>query len=186
MNRALKYSGIVTVLVLWSSILLGIHRAHLNFFGRDPLSHLGIVEASKYYFSAGLIVAVVSVSLFYFYLKKRFLVGRYFTIVFFVGQLGQVIVALAPYGGKYKSLHTFAAFILAFSIPVFMGIFASNQRYTRLRKLAFELLYIEIAAFIVGIGSFVFIGNTLAFSQALPAVAFHLWLITMTFQPAST
>lgn len=178
-----RYTGLLTVGILWFSILTAIYKARLDLFGKDPLSSLGIVPASAHYFSIGLILAAVSILVFSLYLSHVYKITKSFMAALFIGQLGQIVAALSPYGGQQpaKLIHTYAAFTLAFSIPVLMWRFAVAQKSATLRRRAYLLMWSEIAAFIIGIGTFIILKKGAPIGQALPAVAFHIWILFVSF-----
>lgn len=171
-------------MILWSCLSIALFKAHESFFGTLPLSHLGLEDASKYWFSAGLIIAAILTISFLYYLNDVFTIRRAFIISAVIGQIGQVIVALAPDAGRWQTVHTTAAFVLAFSIPILMWIFASSLRVSDLKKVILRLFVLEVVLFIIGIGCFVTINKAVPLSQALPAIGFHIWLIVITFNKA--
>lgn len=184
LNYLKKYSGVITVLILWVSILTAISKANLSIWGTAPLSSLGVTEASAVYFSTGLMLAAFSFMIFGTYLKNYFVISRGFLTAMFIGQLSQIIAALAPYGDKQpmKLIHTLAAFTLAFSIPIMLFFFAVAQKTGPLWRAAILLMWAEIAAFILGIGAFAFVFKGAPFGQILPAVAFHAWIIFISIK----
>ncbi len=184
-KEVLRYSGPAAVFVLWGGILQSMRLAGLSFFSSLPLSKLGVSKRSDFIFGATLIISAVLLMLFCLYLNKTFRVGRKFTVVFMIGQVAQIVAALVPYGGASKNIHSVAAFVLAFSLPILIWLFAKTQT-GRLRKLANKLFWVELAFFIVGIGTFVLTNKVAPLAQALPAVGFHIWLIALAIYEPST
>lgn len=184
MLKYLRYCGLVTVALLWGSIATGVKLAHLDLFGKDPLSRLGVEPTSAPYFSIGLILAALSIILFTHYLKTKFVITKSFMTVLLIGQAGQVIAALAPYGGMQPArfIHTIAALTLAFSIPLALWRFAAAQKNQQVIRAAYALMWLEVAAFVVGIGLFSFVTKGAPFAQIMPAIAFHVWIIYFSFE----
>ncbi len=106
-----------------------------------------------------------------------------FMLYFLIGQAGQVIAAITPYGNKsnFKLIHTVAAFTLAFSLPLLIRQFAISQSGKRHHKLYLSLLRLEQLAFLIGIGLFVFTKGIAPLGEALPAIGFHIWIIVVTY-----
>lgn len=187
MNRIIywqRYAGIATVVIIWVFMLAALLRANLSIFGQEPLSSLGVSPSSATYFSIGLILAAISTFIFGYYINRVFTVPRSFNFALIIGQLGQVIAALVPFGGEQpaREIHTYAAFTLAFSLPVLMWRFAVTQKSLILRGQAYWLMWLEIAAFIIGIGTFVLIRKGAPFGQMLPAIGFHIWLVFVSLK----
>ncbi len=183
-----RYTGIATVLILWFSVLTAMQRADLSLFGMKPLSSLGTMPISAAFFSIGLILASVTFVLFGHYLKQKYIISRSFLYILYLGQLGQVMSALIPFGGKQPArlIHTVAAFTLAFTIPILLWLFASSQKKGMLRKRAYMLLWLEIAAFVIGIGTFAFVQKGAPFGQILSALAFHVWILFISYDSLKT
>lgn len=177
-KKPLDYTGYLTVLVLWLSMTIAINMTGFSLFGTKPLSSLGVMPESDMYFSGGLIIAAILFMAFAIQLKNKFVINRAFLVAVALGQIGQIIAALAPYGGDQPAriIHTIAAFGLAFSIPIALFIFARAQSIGNFKTVVFALFLLELTAFIVGIGLFV-LSIAAAYAQTLPAVAFHLWII---------
>lgn len=183
MLKIYRYCGLLTIAILWISIITGIHLAHLDLFGKNPLSHLGIVPASAQLFSIGLISAALTLLLFTRYLKTRFNISASFMVFLIVGQIGQIIAAVTPYGGMQPArlIHTVAALTLAFSIPFVLWRFAAAQSKQAIKRPAYALMWLEIVAFAIGIGLFSYVTKGAPFAQAMPAVALHFWIVYFTF-----
>lgn len=180
-----RYAGVGAVGVLWVSTVVGMRLAGLSLFDWRPLSYLGVNPRSAPYFSIGLIVAAVLLIAFCLRLSSSYKLPRSFKAVFITGQVAQIISALVPYGGMARFVHTFMAFLLACTLPVLIWLFARSQT-GKLRPLANKLFWLEAGCFVIGIGTFVIIGRAAPIAQALPAVAFHVWLLTVSFYKPST
>lgn len=180
--KLLRFSGLATVSILWSTILIGLHRAHLDIFGNWPLSYLGVNHDSRLLFNGGLILSALTLLLFLWYLSVQYVTTKWFLSVIAIGQVGQIIAAIFMFGGDQpsKTIHTLAAFTLAASIPIGLWTFALSQQKP-LKKLALRLAWLQTACFVVGIGSFAFVLHGAPAGQILPALAFHLWIIVITF-----
>lgn len=174
----LRYGGMATVFVLWVSIGTAMLRAHLGLLDSRPLSYLGTDPRSNWLFSGGLIIAAITMLGFSYYLRKAYKLNNWFSGAVLVGQLGQIIAALVPYGGSGKRWHTIAAFVLAFSIPIMMWLF-TKQTENR-RQLANKFVMAELVAFVLGLGWFIFTKNAAPFSQILVALVYHGWLMSLS------
>lgn len=178
-----KYAGIATVVILWTSLLTAIRLADLDLMGKVPLSSLGVMQNSAVYFSLGLVLAALTLMVFGLYLKKVYVVRPDFLAALYVGQVGQIVAGLVPYGDKQpaKTIHTIAAFVLAFTLPILMWRFAAAQKSNNLRASAYKIMCLELAAFVVGIGWFAFFMKGAPIGQILPAVVFHVWILFFSF-----
>lgn len=183
--KFLRWAGPGAVIVLWVGILSAMRAAGLSFYGSMPLSSLGVNEHSDLLFSATLIIAALFLMLFCVYLNIRYKVTRGFTAIFMTGQVAQIVAAIVPFGGSSKNFHSTAAFVLAFSLPLHIWLFAKSQS-GKLRQLAYQLLWLELACFTLGIGTFVLTNKVAPLAQSLPAVAFHVWLVGIAFYNSST
>ena len=188
LNKYQKYSGGAGILVLWSSVIVGMFRARLGLIDARPISYLGVDLASKVLFSIGLIVSSVLFIWFAFYVRDTFRIKNRFLLYFLVGQAGQIIAALAPYGqySRTRLIHTYAASVLAFSLPLLIKQFASSQAKSEHKKLFRSLLQFERACFVVGIGIFVLTKGLAPLGEALPAIGFHVWIIAVTLVAVRT
>ncbi len=184
MIRMFRFCGALTVFILWSSILIAINKINLSIFENKPLSSLGTQAESAPYFTGGLLIAVLSLILFVIYLHQNYRINRSFLIFLTVGQLGQIIAAIIPYGGDQpgRGIHSIAALTLAFSIPFMLLSFARAQTDEEIRRNAFLLMSLEIVAFIIGIGMFTFTFKGAPLGQIFPVVAFHVWLVYFSFR----
>jgi len=178
-----QYSGVCGVLILWISITVAMHRAHLGLIDARPISYLGVNSVSQTLFSVSLLISAFLFVTFGYYIKRQFQVTNNFMAYFLIGQAGQVIAALSPYGmhSRYKMIHTVAAFTLAFSLPFLIQQFALSQSTSQHHRLFVFLLRIEQCAFLIGISLFIFTEGIAPLGEALPALGFHIWIIVLTY-----
>lgn len=181
-NSLMRFSGVAGVILLWTTTLLAMNRIDLGLVDTRPLSHLGIEPWSSVLFSTGLLVSSALFIIFAFYIKKAYGANQRFLFYFLIGQAGQIIVAIAPYGmnSSYRLVHTVAAFTLAFSLPFLIREFARSQTFTKYNKLFRSLFLIELVMFVVGIGIFTMTEGIAPIGEILPAVGFHIWIIVTT------
>lgn len=177
-----KYSGVAGVLLLWTTTLLAMSRIGLGLVDTRPLSHLGVDPWSSMLFSTGLIVSSALFIIFALYAKKTYRANNRFIIYFLIGQAGQLIVAIAPYGmnSSYRLVHTIAAFTLAFSLPFLIREFARSQTNIKHSNLFRNLFLSELVMFVLGIGIFTMTEGIAPIGEILPAVGFHIWIIAAT------
>jgi hypothetical membrane protein len=181
-RRLKQYSGVVGVLVLWTGIATAMHRTGLGLIDRRPISHLGVDPASAMLFSGSLLISAFLFINFAYYIKRTFGVTNRFMTYFLIGQAGQIIAAITPYGegSPYKLAHTIAAFTLAFSLPLLIQQFAASQTSSAYHNLYVRLLRFEQLTFVIGIGLFVFTEGIAPLGEALPTIGFHTWIIVVT------
>lgn len=179
---AQKYSGLLGILVLWTCILIGMSRAGLGLIDMRPISYLGVDPLSAVWFSSGLLISAVLFISFGFYVVRTFEVKNRFLLYLIIGQIGQSIAAITPYGmqSQYKLLHTIAAFILAFSLPFLIRYFMLSQTDRPNFRIYSWLFWLELITFAVGMTLFIFTKGIAPLGQALPAIGFHLWIIIVT------
>lgn len=172
------YTGYLTVLILWASILSAIAVSSFDIFDMKPLSSLGVMPGANVLFSGGLLLAAITFVIFARLLYRSYSLPISFLAIAYIGQLGQIATALIPYGGEQpeRLLHTISAFVLAVSIPLFLFLFAISLPDSRFQRTAKWLYRLELAAFVIGIGLFT-LSIGAAYAQALPAVAFHIWIL---------
>jgi hypothetical protein len=180
--RLQQYSGIVGVVVLWSGITTAMIIANLKLIDIRPISYLGVAPKTSVLFSLTLLINSFLFVNFAFFVRRRFNIRNNFLLYFLIGETGQVIVAIAPYGtnSPYKLLHTISAFVLAFSLPFLIREFYLSQKKSRFAKLYLNLLKVEILTFVVGIGAFVFTNGVAPLGEALPTMGFHLWIVVVS------
>ncbi|MDQ3065390.1 MAG: hypothetical protein M3Q36_03930 [bacterium] len=182
LDRVLGFSGIIGIVVLWATILIGMSISGLKLIDSRPFSSLGVDPQTASLFSTGLIISAALFSIFGFFLQRKFAVKSKFLMYLLIGQAGQVVAALAPYGSdsRYKTLHTLAAFTLALSLPILIRSFAYSQINSKYFKLYIRLFRLELAAFLIGMGIFIFTTGIAPLGQAMPAIGFHIWIIALT------
>ena len=174
--------GILGVLILWSGIATAMFIGHLRLFDTLPISSLGVNPKTAYLFSLSLLISAALFINFAYYVRRTFIINNSFLIFFLIGQIGQAIVAIAPYGNhsQYRLLHTIAAFTLAFSLPLLMQQFYYSQKDNTHSHLFKQLLFLEIVLFVVGIGTFIFTQGLAPLGEILPTLGFHLWIVIIS------
>lgn len=183
LRKLQQYSGVIGVLILWTGISVAMHRTGLGLIDPRPISHLGINPASAGLFTGSLLVSAFLFVNFGYYVKCAFHVSNKFLAYLLIGQAGQAIVAIAPYGEErgYRLIHTIAAFTLAFSLPLLIRQFAVSQKNSPHYHLYVRLLRIEQLMFVLGMGLFIFTKGIAPLGQALPTAGYHLWIIVITY-----
>lgn len=178
----LRYSGIVGVIVLWTGIVIAMTRAHLGLIDSRPISYLGVNASTAALFSGSLLLSSFLFICFAYYVKHSFHIRNRFMVYFLVGQVGQIIAAVVPYGShsRYRAVHTVAAFTLAFSLPLLIRQFALSQSKSKHAQTYIKLLRFEQLSFIVGIGLFIFTKGIAPLGEALPTIGFHVWIIAVS------
>lgn len=181
--RAQRYSGIMGVVVLWTGIIVAMRRAGLGLVDARPISFLGVFPNTAWLFSASLLTSAVLFIFFAFYIYRVCKLSKRFLIYFLLGQAGQIIAAVVPYGqqSEYRLVHTIAAFTLAFSLPLFIRQFALEMRGKPYHSLYVGLLGLELLTFFVGMGLFIFTKGIAPIGEALPALGFHIWILAITY-----
>lgn len=176
------YSGVVGVLVLWTGVTVGMNRAGLGLVDPRPISYLGVDPKSAVLFSTSLLVSALLFVSFGYYVKRHFHVNNRFLTYLLIGQAGQAVAAVAPYGknSPYKMLHTIAAFVLAFSLPFLIRQFALSQVGKPYHQKYVWLLKFEQIMFVIGIGLFIFTKGIAPIGEAMPTIGFHLWILVVT------
>lgn len=183
-----RYSGLLGVAVIWSGVIRGMLLAGLKVADKRPISYLGTNPHSAWLFSGSLIVSAILFLTFGLYLKTVYQLSSRFSEYLVIGQLGQIVAALVPYIGNFRPVHTLAAFTLAFSLPLLINQFTIAQLKAPHYQIYRRLLWCEQITFVVGIGIFVFTRGIAPIGEALPAIGFDIWIITVTailIQPRS-
>jgi hypothetical protein len=167
------------VAVLWASIGTGMIRTGLGFSDPDPLSYLGTDARSRALFRAGLLVAAVLLAAFAWFVHRQGFTPRCFLLAFLIGLGGQVVAAIVPLSGPGGSpaVHTASGLVLGASLPILMGCFAAGQRTGPWRRFSWALFGLETAAVVAGIALSQSMRAPIA--EALPAGAFHLWIVVV-------
>ncbi len=170
------------IVILWTTIILGMSRTGLKLVDSRPISYLGVDPMSATLFSVGLIVSAVLFTIFGLYVRKNFAVKNRFLMYLLIGQAGQIITAISPYGmqSEYKLIHTIAAFTLALSLPPLIRSFAHSQTHDSHSKIYDGLYRFELVTFFIGMGLFIFTKGIAPIGEALPAIGFHVWIIVIT------
>ncbi len=176
-KKYVPYTGLLGVVIIWAGTIVGMFLAGLNLFDKRPISYLGVNASSELLFTLTLLLSAVLFSVFGIYVYKILGLPKKFLAAYLVGQVGQMVAALVPFGGPYKLIHTYAAFTLAFSIPFHMYFFTRAHKPERFHMLGTVLFRAELLCFVVGIGTFVFIQKAAPITEILPAIPFHAWLI---------
>lgn len=171
----LPYTGTVAVVVLWAGTIIGMRLGGLSLFDHRPISYLGVNPGSDVLFSATLIGSALLFGIFGLYVSSRLDLPKRFLAAYMIGQFAQIVAAVVPYGGSHKLQHTYAAFILAFSIPTYLYFFAQARLPKDFKAMANIIYKAEFICFVVGIGSFVFIKKVAPVTEILPALPFHTW-----------
>lgn len=171
--------GPAAVAVLWVSIGLGMTRTGLGFFDPDPLSYLGTDLRSRWLFQAGLLVAAVLLAAFAEFVHESHSTPRCFRLAFLIGLGGQVVAAMVPLSGpgSWPAVHTIGGLVLGISLPILMGCFAAGQPVGSWRRLSWAMFWLEVAACVAGVALSQAMRAPIA--EALPAAAFHLWILTV-------
>jgi hypothetical protein len=161
-------------------MLLGVDRTGLGVLGDRPLSYLGTDPRSAALFRGGLLAASALLVAFAWFVCGNRRPGRGFLAAFLVGQAGQAIAAVVPIdgAGAAHEVHTTAGIVLGLSLPVLMWRFAAGQRPGHRRSWAYGLLWLEVAACVVGVTLSRAMWAALA--EAVPATGFHLWIVVVT------
>lgn len=177
-----QFSGLAGVVLLWLVIPILMVKAHVRIIDTRPISYLGIDPHTMRLFNLSLIISAVLFVSYSRYVAKHFHVNGKFLMIFFIGQLGQMITAVTPYGHQQPArlIHTLAAYTLAFSLPLLIGEFTRAQTGSPHSGSYHILLRLEQLAFVVGIGLFAFTKGIAPLGEALPAIGFHIWIITIT------
>ena len=176
-----RTTGTLGVAIIWIGVITSMQRAGLSLIDNRPLSYLGVAPDSARIFSVSLLVSAVLFVLFGLYVRRVYDVHNKFFLYLLIGQIGQVIAAVSPYGkdSPWRLVHTVAAFVLAFSLPLLMRQFTITQTGKPRYRLFRGLLRLEQVTFIVGIGLFIFTKGIAPLGEALPAVGYHLWIIAV-------
>lgn len=180
--QLLSLSGVLGIIVLWAAVITGMRRAHLGLVDARPLSYLGVYTNTAQLFTAGLLISSLLFICFAFFVHRYWGTNNRFLFYFLIGQIGQIIAAIAPYGAnsRYKLIHTIAAFVLAFSLPFLIRAFEQSQISRKNHKLYQILVRLEVATFIIGMGIFTMTEGIAPLGEALPAIGFHIWIIVLT------
>jgi hypothetical protein len=130
-------------------------------------------------FRVGLVVAAVLLAAFAGVVHQRRSTPRCFPVVFLIGLVGQIVAAIVPLSGRgvSRAVHTTGGLVLGISLPILMGCFAAGQVGRSWRRVSWALFWLEAAACVAG----VVLSRSMRapIAEALPAGAFHLWILTV-------
>lgn len=168
------------MVVLWTTVGLGMWRAGLEPTGDRPISYLGSDSRTMVLFRGGLLIATILLAGFGWAVHR--LLGRRtgFLAVFLVGMAGQAVVATVSIAGDPPShtVHSTGGIVLGLSLPVFMWRFAAGQRPGDWRRRSYGLMWLEVAACVAGIA--LSQSRRAVVAELLPALVFHLWIVVVT------
>lgn len=176
-----RYAGVAAVAVLWGTLGAAAAVSRFPLLGRRPLSWLADDPAGSVLFGAGLGVGALLLAGFHGWVRTRFAVNRSFSVVLLAGLAGQAVAAVVPIsGGPWAArAHTVAALTLGASLPVAMWRFAAAQPPGRWRRTARYLASLEVLAVVAGLA--LSRHSVAPLAEILPAGAFHLWIVALTF-----
>lgn len=182
MGGRLRYTGVLAVAVLWTTLPAASALAGFDLLGGDPISYLGTQGPSAALFTAGLAVSAVLLVAFHRYVRERYRVAPAFSVAMLVGLAGQLVAAFVPIGGDAAAhrIHTTSALVLGASLPVFMWRFAAAQPVGPWRRAAYVLFWVEAAACAAGL--YLSSIGVAALAEVLPAAAFHTWILVLTLR----
>lgn len=168
---------------LWSTQVALVVVVGFDLVGERPLSYLALADDIGFLFGAGLAVSALLFAAFQGHLRHRYRLGAAFSVVMLVGMAGQLVAGVVPIGGTGTAsrVHVAAALTLGASIPVLMWRFAADQPSGVWRRWCYGLFWLEAAACAAG---FALSRSQVApVAEILPALAFHVWVATVTFGP---
>lgn len=169
---------------LWSTQLALVVTVDFDLVGDRPLSYLALEDAVGFLFGTGLAVSATLFVAFQRHLRRRYRLGAAFSVAMLVGMAGQLVAGVLPIGGTGPAsrVHVAAALILGASIPLLMWQFAADQPAGPWRRRCYRLFWLEVAACAAGIA---LSRNQVApLAEILPALAFHVWVATVTLGPS--
>lgn len=185
MARSLRYAGAAGVATIWSTLSAASAVADFDLLGPRPLSDLGANGgAAAVLFSAGLAVSALLFAAFHRWVRAHFRVSALFSAAMLGGLAAQLVAAGVPVGNGATAhrIHTGFALILAASLPLLIWRFAASQPAGPWRRQSYRLTGAEVAA--CGAGLWLSASGVAPLAEALPAAAFHAWVLTLTFAPA--
>lgn len=166
--------------MLWATVGAGMLRTGLSFVDDRPISYLGTDSRSALLFRGGLILATFLLVTFAVIVNRRLVRPTGFLPVFLVGMAGQAIVATVSIAGEgaAHTIHTTGGIVLGLSLPLLMWRFAAGQPPGRWRRQSYALMWLSVICSIAGVA--LSRANLATVAEAVPAVAFHLWIIVVT------
>ena len=168
---------------LWSTQAVLIVTVGFDLVGERPLSYLALDAEIGFLFGAGLVVSAALFVMFQRHMQQRYRLGAAFSVTMLVGMAGQLIAGVVPIGGTDAAsrVHVAAALVLGAAIPVLMWRFAADQPSGAWRRRCYGLFWLEAAAVATGIT--LSRNHVAPLAEILPALAFHAWVVTVTFGP---
>ena len=181
MRRSLRYTGVVAVIAVWTTLLAATARTGFDLLGEEPLSYLGTEPRSAGLFTLGLAVPAVLLTAFHQHLRRRFPVSSGFSFAMLAGLAGQMVAAFVPIGGDpaVHRVHTTSALVLGASLPLLMWRFAAGQPAGPWRRLSYAFFWSELAGCVAGI--YLSAQMVAPLAEILPGAVFHAWVFTVTF-----
>ncbi|MEO6627673.1 MAG: hypothetical protein ABIP03_03815 [Aquihabitans sp.] len=179
----MRWTGIAAVAALWSTQAVLVAVVGFSLVGERPLSYLALEDDIGFVFGMGLTVSAVLFIVFQRQLRHRYQLGVASSVSMVVAMTGQFIAGVVPIGGTGPAsrIHVAAALTLGATIPVVMWRFAADQPAGVWRRRCYALFWLEVAACAAGIA---LSRNEVApLAELLPALAFHIWVATVTFGP---
>lgn len=181
MHQLRRWSGFFAVVTVWIGIIVAILRAPLNLLSDQPISSLGTNSRTSLLFAATLILSSVWFVMFALYLRQKMQAHVIAPVSLIIGQVAQVLVALAPYNvaGATRYIHVAAAYMVAISLPLSMYLYAKTSRNNYLKKLTMRFFVVELSAFVLGLGWFIFAPTAGGLAEITTAVVFDVWVLTI-------
>lgn len=186
MNKAwlviTRYSAIAAIVFVWIIFVIGMFQVHLRLLDSRPLSYLGVSDYAPY-FKLGLLVGLVSMGLFYLYLKRTFRPTKLFRNLYFTGLAMQLIVSFTSYqiDNKPQLWHWAAALILAAALVFSPWVFSKSRNISETTRhigrdvtLAYLVVLVVETILLIKFKYY-------AVSELFNLVVFHAWIIYLTF-----
>ena len=173
------------VAALWSTHVVLVVALGFDLVGARPLSYLALDADLGVVFGAGLVVSAVLFMAFERHLRRRYHLGATFSVTMLVGMAGQLVAGVVPIGGTGPAsrIHVAAALTLGASIPLLLWRFAADQPTGAWRRSCYRLFWLEVLA--CGVGITLSRNEVAPLAEILPALAFHAWVVHVTFGPRS-
>ena len=168
------------MVVLWTTVGLGMWRTGLDVTDDRPISYLGTDARAVVLFRGGLLVATALLVGFAWKVARGVARSTGFLVVFLVGMAGQAVVATVSIAGQGAShaIHTTGGIVLGLSLPLLIWRFAAAQPPGRWRRQSYGLMWLEVAGVRAGIA--LSRAGRAVIAEVLPAVGFHLWIVVVT------
>lgn len=114
MKQFVKYSGVLTVLFVWVTLVPAIFI--IGFNNLTAISDLGAYEETEILFNVSLLVSAFLVLVFYVHLGKRYKLGNYHKLLYVASFISQLILIPLPadsvVGGSVYVAHWMFAVVL--------------------------------------------------------------------------